>query len=75
MNNNHEELEKICINFHSTNQIKNWLVKTLSDMYNDIDLFDNQLSQSMSPRKIDKTSSIRSHRRTSSDSLNNISTV
>jgi hypothetical protein len=38
LNNNHEYLEKVCINFHSTNQIKNWIQKTLSDMYNDVDL-------------------------------------
>jgi disulfide oxidoreductase YuzD len=38
LNNNHENIEKICINFHSTNQIKNWIQKTLSDLYNDIDL-------------------------------------
>lgn len=40
LDNNHEELEKICVNFHSTNQIKTWLSKTLDDMYNDIDLRD-----------------------------------
>jgi hypothetical protein len=38
LNNHHEDLEKICINFHSTNQIKNWIQKTLSDLYNDINL-------------------------------------
>ena len=38
LNNNHEDLEKVCINFHSTNQIKNWIQKTLTDMYNDVDL-------------------------------------
>lgn len=79
MNNNHEELEKICINFHSTNQIKNWIVKTLTDMYNDIDLFEvSQLSQSCSPRKIDKSDKSDrglSVRRPSTDTLNNISTV
>ncbi len=77
MNNNHEELEKTCINFHSTNQIKNWLVKSLSDIYNDIDLFEvSQVSQSqsISPRKIDNSNtqgSIKSLRKHSSDSLNN----
>jgi hypothetical protein len=40
LDNNHEELEKICVNFHSTNQIKTWLSKTLDNMYNDIDLID-----------------------------------
>jgi hypothetical protein len=40
LDNNHEELEKICVNFHSTNQIKTWLSKTLDNMYNDIDLRD-----------------------------------
>lgn len=43
LDNNHEELEKICVNFHSTNQIKTWLSKTLDDMYNDIDLRDISL--------------------------------
>ena len=38
LNNHHESIEKICINFHSTNQIKNWIQKTLTDMYNDVDL-------------------------------------
>jgi hypothetical protein len=38
LNNNHEELEKICINFHSTNQIKTWISNTLTHIYNDIDL-------------------------------------
>ncbi len=38
LNNNHEELEKICINFHSTNQIKTWISNTLDDMYNDVNL-------------------------------------
>lgn len=38
LDNNHEELEKICINFHSTNQIKTWIYKTLNNLYNDIDL-------------------------------------
>ncbi len=38
LDNNHEDLEKICINFHSTNQIKSWFYKTLNDMYNDIDM-------------------------------------
>ncbi len=43
LDNNHEELEKICVNFHSTNQIKTWLSKTLDNMYNDIDLRDISL--------------------------------
>ncbi len=54
LNNNHEDLEKVCNNFHSTNQIKNWIQKTLSDMYNDVDLFEiNQLSPNLplSPKK------------------------
>jgi hypothetical protein len=38
LNNNHEELEKICVNFHSTNQIKTWISNTLNNMYDDVDL-------------------------------------
>ena len=43
LNNNHEEIEKICVFFHSTNQIKNWIHKTLTDIYNDIDLYDQHM--------------------------------
>jgi hypothetical protein len=38
LNNNHESIEKVCINFHSTNQIKNWIIKTLTILYNDVEL-------------------------------------
>jgi len=64
LDNNHEELEKICVNFHSTNQIKTWLSKTLDDMYNDIDLVNIfQVSQidglSKSPLSLIKYGSIK----------------
>jgi hypothetical protein len=29
--NNHEELEEICVNFHTTDQIKNWIYTTFYD--------------------------------------------
>jgi hypothetical protein len=76
INTNHEEIEKICINFHSTNQIKNWISNTLTDMYNDIDLFEVSQSQSSSsPRKLERVATNES-RRTSVDTINNnISTV
>ena len=48
-NNNHEELEKICVNFHSTNQIKTWLSKTLDDIYNDISLLSHLEGSSRAP--------------------------
>jgi hypothetical protein len=56
LNNNHEELEKICFNFHSTNQIKTWISNTLNNMYDDIELREvTQVSQSfqvpLSPSK------------------------
>ena len=72
LNNNHEELEKICINFHSTNQIKTWISNTLNDMYNDIDLQEvSALGQSMSSPK--KYESIK--RRISSHYINEGSIV
>jgi hypothetical protein len=51
LNNNHENIEKVCINFHSTNQIKNWIHKTLTNMYNDVDLKFGELEiqQSQNP--------------------------
>jgi hypothetical protein len=51
--NNHEDLEKICINFHSINRIKNWIQNTLSDMYNDVDLFGELEFLQSSPKKYD----------------------
>ncbi len=74
INTNHEEIEKICINFHSTNQIKNWISNTLTELYNDIDLFDlNLLQSSSSPRKLERVGT--GNRRPSNESINNISTV
>jgi hypothetical protein len=74
INLNHEEIEKICIKFHSTNQIKNWISNTLTDMYNDIDLFDlNLLQSSSSPRKLERVGT--GNRRPSNESINNMSTV
>jgi hypothetical protein len=54
INSHHDELEIICIKFHSTNQIKNWIYNTLSELYNDVNLYD--MSQSCSPRKTEDTS-------------------
>jgi hypothetical protein len=76
LDNNHEELEKICINFHSTNQIKTWISKTLDDMYNDINL--NEVSNvsngpsnvPLSPRKYESVK-----RRISNMSINDNSIV
>ena len=76
LDNNHEELEKMCLNFHSTNQIKNWIVKTLTDMYNDIDLIFEELKISqvshapLSPRKYESIKNC-----LSSSSINNTSIV
>ncbi len=67
INTHHDELSLICIKFHSTNQIKNWIYNTLTDLYDDIDLYD--MSQSCSsPRRGEDSYQRRS-------SQNNISTV
>ncbi len=76
LNNNHEDLEKICINFHSTNQINNWIQNTLSDMYNDIDLYEISTASAMSQNialASKKYDSVK--RRLSNTSINNISSV
>jgi hypothetical protein len=72
LNNNHEELEKICINFHSTNQIKTWISNTLTHIYNDIDLKEvTAVSNApLSPKKYEGIK-----RRFSNMSINNISIV
>ena len=67
LDNNHEELEKICINFHSTNQIKTWIHKTLNDMYNDIDFTVDELKTSQSSQLSNKYESVK--RRTSNISI------
>ena len=67
INSNHDELSIICVKFHSTNQIKNWIYNTFTDLYNDIDLYDMSQSSS-SPRKAEDISQRRS-------SENNMSTV
>ncbi len=66
INSNHVELENICIKFHSTNQIKNWIYNTLTELYNDIDLYD--MSQACSSRRTEESPARRS-------SSNNMSTV
>jgi hypothetical protein len=76
LNNNHEELEKICVNFHSTNQIKTWISNTLTDLYNDIDLYEVTQVSSKS-QSSPKSSNIQSKydsvkRRISSQSINEI---
>ncbi len=73
LNNNHDELEKICINFHSTNQIKNWICKTLTDMYNDIDLLFEELKISGAPLSPRKYESVK--KRLSANSINTSSIV
>jgi hypothetical protein len=76
LNNNHEELEKICVNFHSTNQIKTWISNTLTDLYNDIDLYEVTQVSSKS-QSSPNSSNIQSKydsvkRRISSQSINEI---
>ncbi len=73
LNNYHDELEKICVNFHSTNQIKNWIGKTLTDMYNDIDLIVEELKVSGAPLSSRKYESIK--KRLSEHSINTTSIV
>jgi hypothetical protein len=83
LDNNHEELEKICVNFHSTNQIKTWLSKTLDDIYNNIDLKDISLLSHLdgssrapsSPRKYESMKKRLSINVNVTDNDNNNSTV